>query len=54
LAREQHLSYKRIQAALMNLCGVEISQGGIDQIRQRAGQQANEGELHADDGKIVK
>ena len=38
--QEQHLSYERTQAALLNLHGVEISQGGIDQIMQRAGQAA--------------
>jgi len=38
--QEQHMSYVRTQAALQNLNGVEISQGGIDQIMQRAGRQA--------------
>jgi transposase len=38
--QEQHLSYERTQTALLNLHGVTISQGGIDQIMQRAGQQA--------------
>ena len=38
--QEQHLSYERTQTALWNLHGVTISQGGIDQIMQRAGQQA--------------
>jgi transposase len=38
--QEQHLSYVRTQAALRNLHGVEISQGGIDKIMQRAGQSA--------------
>ena len=38
--QEQHLSYERTQTALWNLHGVAISQGGIDQIMQRAGQQA--------------
>lgn len=38
--QEQHMSYERTQAALWNLHGVEISQGGIDQIMQRAGRQA--------------
>ena len=38
--QEQHMSYERTQAALLNLHGVTISQGGIDQIMQRAGQQA--------------
>jgi len=38
--QEQHMSYVRSQAALQNLHGVEISQGGIDKIMQRAGSQA--------------
>ena len=38
--QEQHLSYERTQTALWNLHGVAISQGGIDQIMQRAGQRA--------------
>ncbi len=38
--QEQHMSYERTQAALWDLHGVAISQGGIDQIMQRAGQQA--------------
>jgi len=38
--QEQHMSYQRTQTALWNLHGVAISQGGIDQIMQRAGQQA--------------
>jgi transposase len=38
--QEQHMSYVRTQAALHNLHGVEISQGGIDKIMQRAGQRA--------------
>lgn len=38
--QEQHMSYERTQTALWNLHGVAISQGGIDQIMQRAGQQA--------------
>jgi transposase len=38
--QEQHMSYQRTQAALLNLHGVEISQGGIDKIMQRAGNQA--------------
>jgi transposase len=40
--QEQHMSYVRTQAALQNLHGVEISQGGIDKIMQRAGSQAIE------------
>lgn len=40
--QEQHMSYVRTQAALQNLHGVEISQGGIDKIMQRAGSQAME------------
>lgn len=40
--QEQHMSYVRTQAALQNLHGVEISQGGIDKIMQRAGSQARE------------
>jgi transposase len=38
--QEQHMSYVRTQAALRNLHGVEISQGGIDKIMQRAGRKA--------------
>lgn len=38
--QEQHMSYVRTQAALQNLHGVEISQGGIDKIMQRAGSKA--------------
>jgi len=38
--QEQHMSYVRTQAALHNLHGVEISQGGIDKIMRRAGQRA--------------
>lgn len=40
--QEQHLSYERTQQALRNLHGVEISQGGIDGIMQRAGEKALE------------
>jgi transposase len=38
--QEQHMSYQRTRAALLNLHGVEISQGGIDKIMQRAGNRA--------------
>lgn len=38
--QEQHLSYQRTQQTLANLHGVTISQGGIDAIMQRVGQQA--------------
>jgi len=38
--QEQHMSYERTQLALLNLQGVEISQGGIDGIMQRAGDKA--------------
>jgi len=38
--QEQHLSYQRTQLALQNLHGVQISQGGIDEIMQRARKQA--------------
>jgi transposase len=40
--QEQHMSYERTQQALRNLHGVEISQGGIDGIMQRAGEKALE------------
>jgi transposase len=40
--QEQHMSYIRTQAALHNLHAVEISQGGIDKIMQRAGSKAVE------------
>jgi transposase len=38
--QEQHMSYERTQLALLNLQGVEISQGGIDGIMQRVGNNA--------------
>ena len=38
--QEQHMSYERTQLALQNLHGAQISQGGIDDIMQRAGKQA--------------
>lgn len=38
--QEQHMSYERTQAALLNLHQVELSQGGIDHMMQRAGQAA--------------
>jgi len=38
--QEQHMSYQRTQAALWNLHGVKISQGGIDKIMQRVGNKA--------------
>lgn len=38
--QEQHLSYQRTLETLQNLHGVQISQGGIDQIMQRAGRAA--------------
>lgn len=38
--QEQHLSYQRTQRALRDLHGVSLSQGGIDQIMQRAGKKA--------------
>jgi len=38
--QEQHMSYQRTQLALLNLQGVEISQGGIDGIMQRVGNKA--------------
>ena len=38
--QEQHMSYVRTRAAMQNLHGVEISQGGIDKIMQRAGNKA--------------
>jgi transposase len=37
--QEQHMSYERTEASMLALHGVEISQGGIDQIMQRSGQQ---------------
>lgn len=38
--QEQHMSYKRTQQTLRNLHGVEISQGGIDNIMRRGGEHA--------------
>jgi hypothetical protein len=35
------MSYERTQAALLNLHGVTISQGGIDQVLQRASKAAD-------------
>lgn len=40
--QEQHMSYVRTEAALRDLHAVKISQGGIDKILQRAGQQAGQ------------
>jgi transposase len=40
--QEQHMSYIRTKSALRDLHGVEISQGGIDQIMQRGGKKALE------------
>jgi transposase len=40
--QEQHISYARTRATLQVLHGVDISQGGIDQIMQRAGQKAEQ------------
>jgi transposase len=36
--QEQHMSYERTEASLLALHGIEISQGGIDQIMQCSGQ----------------
>lgn len=38
--QEQHMSYQRTEKALYDLHGVEISQGGIDEIMKRTGRQA--------------
>ena len=38
--QEQHISYERTERTLQDLHGVEISQGGIDKIMQRAGNKA--------------
>lgn len=38
--QEQHISYERTQQAMLQLHGVEISQGGIDKIMQRIGKKA--------------
>jgi transposase len=40
--QEQHMSYRRTKSALRDLHGVEISEGGIDKIMQRGGQEAIE------------
>jgi len=37
--QEQHMSYERTEASMLAVHGVEISQGGIDQIMQRSGKQ---------------
>jgi transposase len=48
--QEQHVSYMRKKSALLNLHGVEISQGGIDQIMRRGGKVAvgQAGHLHTE------
>lgn len=48
--QEQHLSYQRTLDTLQNMHGVAISQGGIDQIMQRAGREASKhvGTIQAD------
>ncbi len=38
--QEQHMSYERTQKALRNLHGLEISQGGIDNMMRRVGDKA--------------
>lgn len=38
--QEQHMSYERTEQALWALHGVEISQGGLDQVMQRSGKRA--------------
>ncbi len=40
--QEQHMSYQRTQKALADLHGVQLSQGTIDKITQRAGKEALE------------
>lgn len=40
LKQQQHLSYERIVQALRDLCGVEISEGGISSILERASRRA--------------
>ena len=40
--QEQHMSYVRTEAALRDMHRVTISQGGIDKIMQRGGQQAGQ------------
>jgi transposase len=40
--QEQHMSYVRTEAALLDLHAVKISQGGIDKIMQRGGHQAGQ------------
>jgi transposase len=40
--QEQHMSYVRTKAAMRDLHGVEISEGGIDKVMQRAGTKALE------------
>jgi hypothetical protein len=40
--QERHMSYVRTQAAMRDLHGIEISEGGIDKIMQRAGFEALE------------
>jgi transposase len=40
--QEQHMSYVRTRSAMQNLHGVEISEGGIDKIMQRASARAIE------------
>ena len=45
--QEQHMSYQRTQLALLNLQGVDISQGGIDRIMQRVGNKAIQAKISA-------
>jgi len=40
LKQEQHLSYERVRAALDDLFGVHLSEGGVDCILRRAGEAA--------------
>jgi transposase len=40
--QEQHMSYVRTKATLLDLHGVRLSEGGIDQIMQRGGKSAIE------------
>lgn len=42
LQHQQHMSYERTEAAVMELFGVEMSQGGIACVSERAGQAAQE------------
>jgi transposase len=40
ISQEQHLSYERIVETMRDLCGIELSEGGINAILRRGGEAA--------------